>query len=136
MLLVRRDLNPSTQVLVAQTLEQLGHALYVQGRYEAAHDAWQECVALRQGISTEHWLTYRAGGLLRQSITALGRFEQAERLLPDSYTALLAQRDVIPQVGGGICLNDARDRLVVLYEAWGKSDAAARWKSTGESAGH
>ncbi len=125
---VRRALNPPNPVLVAQTLEQLGHALYQQERFADCRDAWQECVDLRAGVAEAHWLTNRARSELGQALTALGEFEKAEKLLLASESALAAPAAEIPAVAGAGCVDDARARLVSLYEAWGKSEEADKWR--------
>ncbi len=129
LLAVRRGLKPSQPGLVAQTLEQLGHTHYQQGRFESARDAWQECVDLRTGISMKHWLTNRARSQLGEALTALHDYAVAEKLLTESYTALVAQKATIPPVAGAGCVEDARARLVKLYELWGRPAEMAKWQS-------
>ncbi len=124
---VRRKLEPPAPGLVAQTLEQLGHAYYIQSNYAGARDAWKECVDLRSGIDPNHWLTNRARSELGAALTAQERFEEAESLLLMSYNALERQADEVPIVAGAGCLDDARARIVALYKAWGKSDEANNW---------
>ena len=131
---VRRGMDPPQPGLVAQTLEQLGHAQYRQGQYAAARDAWQECVDLRAGISSKHWLTNRARSELGESLLSLGQFVEAEALLLDSYNALVAQHGEIPQVAGKGCIDNARQRIVALYEVWGRPDDAAKWREGSVSA--
>ncbi len=125
---IRRAFDPPLPVLVAQTLEQLGHACLQTSRFEAARDAWQECVSLREKVSSDHWLTHRARSELGEALTALGEFEAAEQLLLGSAKALVAKRDMLPPVAGAGCVEDARARLVSLYEVWNKPTEAARWR--------
>ncbi len=136
LLKVRRELAPPEPGLVAQTLEQLGHAYYDQNRYADARDTWDECLALRSGIDSNHWLTNRARNHLGAAFLALGEFEAAEELLQGSYEALSAQSERIPAIAGSGCLAAARSRLEQLYQHWGEPAQVHRWRdSNPESSG-
>ena len=77
---VRRRLDPPQPGLIAQTLENFGNSLFQQQRFAEARDAWQECVDLRTGISSSHWLTQRARSRLGEAQTELKEFESAETI--------------------------------------------------------
>ena len=126
---VRRGLHPDQPGLVAQTLEQLGDALHRQQRFEEARGAWRECADLRAGIDTAHWLTNRARSKLGGALIGLEEYDEAEKLLLDSYAALDAQRDIIPAVAGAGCVENARARVVALYRAWGRPDQVEHWRN-------
>lgn len=130
---VRRSLVPAQPGLIAQTLEQLGHAHFNQQNYADARDAWSECVDLRASISNNHWLTNRARSELGSALAALGQLDEAESMLLDSYHALESQRETIPLIAGRNCLQDARRRISDLYLACGKVEEAKVWRADGDS---
>ncbi len=129
----RRSLDPPQPGLVAQTLEQLGHAKFQQQHHAAARDAWSECVDLRASISNNHWLTNRARSELGSALAALGHLDEAESMLLDSYHALESQRETIPLIAGRNCLQDARRRISDLYLACDKVEEAKVWRADGDS---
>jgi hypothetical protein len=57
-------------------------------------------------------------------------FPAAEPLLLDAYKALAERRDQILPRGRETILREAAERLVQLYEAWGKPDQAEAWRKT------
>ena len=70
------------------------------------------------------WRIGAAKSVLAEALTALGRYAEAEPLLLDAHAVL---RDVPgPQ---GRDAKTTRERLVALYEAWGRPDAAAPYRT-------
>jgi len=61
--------------------------------------------------------------LLGETLTALGRYDEAERLLIDARAAL---KDIPGQQGREA--EATRTRLATLYEAWGRPDKAAAYR--------
>jgi hypothetical protein len=57
------------------------------------------------------------------ALSGLGRFDEAEPLLLGSYEALATEK------GAAIYREDARRRLIGLYEAWNKPDSAAKFRA-------
>src|SRR5262249_49682535 len=69
-------------------------------------------------------LTFQAESLLGGSLAAQKRFAEAEPLLLKSHASFKAAKSV-PRSQ----LREAVGRIVRLYEAWGKEEMAARWRS-------
>jgi tetratricopeptide (TPR) repeat protein len=82
----------------------------------------------------EHWLHDRAVGDLGASLLGQKKFDAAEPLLREGYEGLIRRKDTLPAFEIDL-LPQARQRLAQLYEAWGKPDAARRWRSGGAGAG-
>lgn len=74
----------------------------------------------RHAYPAGDWRTAVVESLLGETLTALGRYGEAEPLLADANAAL---KDVPGQQGREA--RSTRDRLVALYEAWGRPDKAA-----------
>jgi serine/threonine-protein kinase len=74
-------------------------------------------------LGTGHAWTGFAQAVLATCLTARQRFDEAERLLLDAYATL---RETSGEQNS--YTQDARARLVRLYEAWGKPELAARFR--------
>ncbi len=67
---------------------------------------------------------FNAAGILGECLTLLKRYDEAERFLNESYTGFQSVRgEKSPTIV------EARQRLVKLYEAWGKPDKAAQFRA-------
>ena len=60
------------------------------------------------------------------SLLGQGKFAEAESLIRSGYEGLNARQTKIPAAGKPR-LPEAADRVVRLYEAWGKPDRARAW---------
>ena len=56
------------------------------------------------------------------------KFADAEPLILAGYEGMMARHVKIP-ASGKPRLNDAAQRVVQLYEDWGKKDKAAEWRA-------
>ncbi|MGE0131111.1 MAG: tetratricopeptide repeat protein [Blastocatellales bacterium] len=66
---------------------------------------------------------FNVAGILGECLTLLKRYDEAERFLSESYTGFQSIRgERSPE------WEEARQRLVKLYEAWGKPEQAARFR--------
>jgi hypothetical protein len=70
------------------------------------------------------WATATAESRLGGCLTAQGQFAEAEKLLVTSYQSLQDARGTPPQRRA-----EAADRIVNLYEMWGKPEKAAEWRA-------
>ena len=76
---------------------------------------------------SDNWLTFNARSLLGGALLGQKRYEEAEPLLLSGYKGLIESEDTIPPAGK-VRVKVALQRLVQLYEAWGKPSKAALWK--------
>ena len=74
------------------------------------------------------WATAEARSLLGEALAGQGEFSAAEPLLLDAQKALTERRDKIPPLDRDVTFRDAAERLVRLYEAWGKPEKAEEWR--------
>ena len=92
----------------------LAEALIARGDPGAAHSQVQEALGiLRQAFPEEHWWVLHAESTLAACLTAFGRYEEAERLLLNSYPKL---RKKMGEIDPLTCR--ALQRIIHLYEAW------------------
>jgi hypothetical protein len=72
----------------------------------------------------------RVGVLSSQALAGQREFPAAEALLLDAQKALTERRAKILPLEREVTLREAAERLVRLYEAWGKPDKAEEWRKT------
>ena len=109
---------------IANPLLGLGSVLQARGAHEAAEPLFREALALRrEGFAEGHWLIADAASALGASLTLLDRHEEAEPLLVEGYETLATQRGTHDRF-----TQQAHQRLLDLYEAWGRPDEADRYR--------
>ena len=125
-LALRGRVLPDAHPMVAGAMQVLGMSLADLGRAGEAERVLRESLELRrQTLPPGHWLVASAESSLGSCLTAERRFREAEPLLLHGFEGLRATR------GEGHALTvEARQRLVALYEVWGRPDRAAAWRGT------
>jgi hypothetical protein len=96
-----------------------------QGKPEEAEPALRESLELRRSSLPESdALIAITQSALGECLASLERYDEAESLLLESYSRL-APRGNEPSVEA----RTTGGHLVRLYEAWGKPERAAEWRS-------
>ena len=92
----------------------------------AAGERWlRESLAIRRRVYPPgHYLISSAENILGEHFAIAKRFDQAEPMLLASEKALVAARGESAPI-----VQDARGRIVRMYEAWGKTDEEAIWRA-------
>ena len=122
---MRRRLLGDKHPSVAVSLTGLANILVESGRFdEALRTATEAQAACASAFSDAHWRTAVASGTVGGALTGLGRFDEAEPILVGSFKALQSEK------GAAMHMEDARRRLVNLYEAWNKPASALPYRST------
>ena len=106
----RREAQRPNPPAIAQTLEQLAASLANQNLHGDALDAYQECLALREGVSDDHWLTHRSRGTVGVALIEVGRIEEGRPLVAASLESLERVAESIPANMRERELTNARDR--------------------------
>jgi hypothetical protein len=84
----------------------------------------REAVKIRtESLPKEHYWVALANGALGECLTTQKRFADAEPLLLGSYQALR-----LSQGAGNPRTKSALQRVITLYENWGKPEQAARFR--------
>jgi hypothetical protein len=100
-------------------------ALLAKGDHAGAEPVLRECHTIREKTMPESWLRWNAASMLGEALAGQGRHAEAEPLLLQGYERMEPPDEPIPRRRR----REARERIVALYEAWGKPEAAARWRS-------
>ena len=89
----------------------------------------RECLLIREKTEPDAWTTFNTKSLLGGSLLGQKNYAAAEPLLVSGYEGMKEREVKIPPQGK-IRLTEALERLVKLYDAWGKTDQAAEWRKT------
>jgi tetratricopeptide (TPR) repeat protein len=122
----RRNTNNPDSLLLAGDLVALGRLLLGQSRWAEAEPLLRESLAIRNRAgypSRYHALNLLGGALLGQ-----GRYVDAEPLIVQGYEGM-KNREASIAIREPSSLREAAERVVRLYEAWGKPEQAAAWKA-------
>ncbi len=114
------DQHPNT----AYVLGGLAQILLQQGQAQEAEGYARSCLEIRsRALTAGHWLIADAKSVLGACLTAQGHFAEAEPLVVEGYEEL---KDAVGATASR--KQEALDRVVQCYAAWGKPDAADRWR--------
>ncbi len=111
----------------AAALAVRGAMLLIQKKPAEAELKFRECLAIRQKHQPDDWTTFDAKSGLGEALLDQKKFAEAEPLLVSGYEGMKQRKDKIPAQDMPR-LNKALERLVRLYDAWGKPDEAAMWR--------
>lgn len=123
-LTIRESAFPADHPEVANSRALLGELLTRDGRAAEGEPLLRTALELLEQHMPAQWPTARTRLLLGTCLAAQGRFDEAEPLLLEADAALCATRsERDPQ------RIESLERLIELYDGWGRSDEAARWRS-------
>jgi tetratricopeptide (TPR) repeat protein len=106
----------------------LGLDLLKQRKYAEAEPFVRECLKIRERSAPDNLMTFNTRSLLGGSLLGQEKYAEAEPLLLAGYEGMKRREATIPP-GGRVRLTEANERLVQLYEAWGKPEKAAVWRA-------
>ena len=105
-----------------------GLSLIQQGKWAEAEPILRECLAIREKVQPDEWTTFNTRSLLGGSLLGQKKYAEAEPLIVSGYEGMKAREAKIPPPGKPR-LTEAAERVVKLYEDWGKKDKAAEWRA-------
>jgi serine/threonine protein kinase/TolA-binding protein len=120
----RKTVKPNSREL-GELLAAAGRKLMDVNDYTAAEPILRECLALQEKLSPEAWSTFAARSLVGGALLGQKKYAEAEPLLSSGYEGLKKTEAQTPWQGK-INLAEALARLMLLYDAWGKPDEAAK----------
>lgn len=117
------DKNSSSH---ASALAIRGSILLAKKKHVEAEQKLRECLAIRQKLKPDDWSTCDAKSLLGEALLEQKKYAEAEPLLLSGYEGMKKREAKIP-AEERFRLTKQLERLVRLYEAWGKEDEANKW---------
>jgi tetratricopeptide (TPR) repeat protein len=127
------DRNPNSPA-EASALAARGSMLLNQKKPAEAELAFRQCLSIREKILADDWSTFDARSSLGESLLDQGHFADAEPMLLSGYEGMSQREHAIPTPERAR-LTRALERLVRLYDAWGKQDDATKWRKKLAAAG-
>jgi eukaryotic-like serine/threonine-protein kinase len=124
--LARQQAGPQSPPY-AERLAGLGLNLLRQKKYADAEPLLRECLAICTKHMPDDWLTFNTRSMLGAVLAGRKKYAEAEPLLVQGYEGMKQREAKIP-TAWKICLTEALERLVGLYEAMGQKDKAAGWR--------
>jgi tetratricopeptide (TPR) repeat protein len=106
-----------------------GDCLLRQAKHREAEGILRDGLDAREPVDAKGWETAWTKSLLGGALLGQRKYADAEPLLVAGYNGMKDGEMLIP-VPDRPKLTEARDRVVQLYEAWGKKDEADRWRKT------
>ncbi len=123
---VVKDQQAATQdsPAIANALTSLGWALIENSKENEAEPILREALKLRNDdLGRSHWETAYTQNLLGACLSRLGRFDDAEPMLLESYDTLHSLKDTPP-----VRLRQALDRIITHFESRKQTKQAEEWK--------
>ena len=99
-----------------------------QRRATEAAPVLRESLAIKEKTQPDDWTTSLVRSLLGEALAAQSRFEEAESVLLVGQQGLIACREAIPARNRDRILRESIDRLIRLYDSWGRPDRAEDWR--------
>jgi hypothetical protein len=124
-----REEAGASDSLTAAPMALLGWNLLQQKKWTDAEPLLRECLRIREQAQPEFWTTFNARSMLGACLLGQRKFAEAEPLLVSGYERMKQLESQIP-AAGKVRLTEAGQRLVELYESWGKPKRAAMWQKT------
>jgi len=127
----RHALGPEHPDTMSSALD-LALALISQGKFAESETLAREAVETDRKKQPDDWQYFRADSVLGASLAGQKKYAEAEPLLLDGYQGMAARKERI-RVPDWYHLDRAREWIAKLYQAWGKPEKAAEWKSQNDA---
>jgi tetratricopeptide (TPR) repeat protein len=124
---VRKRDGPDS-VGLAEELTKLGGDLLHRDRHALAEPILRESLAILQDKQPGASTTFVAQSALGDVLLAREKYAEAEPLLVRGYEGLKARQGQISPLYARFRVAEAGERIVRLYEAWGRPEKAAEWR--------
>jgi serine/threonine protein kinase/Tfp pilus assembly protein PilF len=111
-----------------RALGALGANLVMQKKDTDAEPILRESLAILEKKELDRWNTSRVKSLLGAALLGQEKYSEAESALLQGYEGLMQREEKIPEKWK-VHLTEAVERLVQLYDAWGKPGEAEKWRA-------
>jgi tRNA A-37 threonylcarbamoyl transferase component Bud32 len=111
----------------AVALANLGQNLFKQQKWQDAELVLRDCLAIRQKKEPDDWRTFNAQSMLGRALLGQRSYADAEPLLLGGYEGMKQREEQISSPAKAR-LSEAAERLIKLYDSWGKKSEADKWR--------
>jgi tetratricopeptide (TPR) repeat protein len=108
-------------------LTTFGRNRLMQGKGSEAEPLLREALAIREKAMPDDYSRFLTMSLLGGALLNQGKYPEAEPLVVAGYEGIKAREAKIRASTKSLILPEAAERVVRLYEAWGKPDQARSW---------
>jgi tetratricopeptide (TPR) repeat protein len=119
------------QAVTLGALEHLARSLLRQKKYTEAEPLLRQYVQVSEQKLPDDWWPFDGKSMLGESLLGQQKYAEAEPLLLQGYEGM-KQREAVMPAQAKRRLVQAVERLVQLYDAWGKKEEAQKWRATVE----
>ena len=123
-----RKALPKDSPQLAGLLAQIGQGLLGQKKWTESEPVLRECLAIREKLLPDEWTTFNTRSLLGGGLLGQRKYAEAEPLIVSGYEDMKAREAKIPPPSKP-GFTEASERVLKLYEAWGKPDKVAEWRA-------
>jgi len=109
------------------SMNNLARTYQQSGDFAKAALLLRECLTIAQKKQPDAWTTFATQSQLGGSLLGQKNYAAAEPLLLAGYEGMTEREAKIPPNANN-SLSEALERLVQLYDAWGKKDQADAWR--------
>jgi serine/threonine protein kinase/tetratricopeptide (TPR) repeat protein len=120
--------KPRHDRFYSDTLGLLGGCLMHERKFDEAVPILRESLTIKEQTQPDGWTPAYARSLLGEALAGQKAFAEAEPLVLSGYEHLKARESQLA-VPEQFRLREAAERVVRLYENWGKTVQAAAWKA-------
>jgi tetratricopeptide (TPR) repeat protein len=113
------------------SMNNLAQTYQKKGDFVQAERLLRQCLAFRQQKQPDAWGTFLTQVQFGASLLGQKKYSEGEPLLVQGYEGLKQRQATIPAPNKK-CLTESLERLVQLYDAWGKPDEAKKWRAERE----
>jgi eukaryotic-like serine/threonine-protein kinase len=112
----------------AVELGMLGMNLLQQRKWTEADPPLRESLRLREKNEPDAWATYSTRSRLGGALSGQKKYTEAELLLINGYEGVKTREEKIPP-SERYRVVEAAERIIELYDAWGRPEKAAQWRA-------
>jgi hypothetical protein len=123
----RRTLGPEHPDTM-NSASDLALALVSQAKFAESEILAREAIETDRKNRPEDWQRFRAESLLGASLAGQKKYAESEPLLLAGYQGMESRKDKM-MATDRYHLERAREWIAQLYQAWGRLEKAAEWKS-------
>ena len=113
---------------MADDLAGLGLNLLNQSKWAEAAPVLRECLAIREKATPDEWPAFEAMSRLGEALLGQRKFADSEPMIVKGYEGMKARENSM-QPPDRPRLLTAAERVLRLYEQWGKLEKTAEWKT-------
>ncbi len=125
--LLSKEKGGAKSIGMANTLALLGSDLLKLQKYPEAEAVLRDSLTILQQKEPDEWTTFETRSLLGGALLGQKKYAEAESLLTQGYEGMKQRRSKIPSEEIDK-LNEALERLVLLYETTGNKEKASHWR--------